>query len=229
MRKRSNPDFVNPKTVKFNKNPQQELIIVLDRSGSMADCWDDTLGGLNTYLDTIEETSEKENIDTYVTINAFDDQFMTLVPRTNVSAIPRVTGTMVQPRGWTALYDAIGKTLVEMHPGLNTKVLFVVITDGGENSSQEFNQQRIVSMIREREMHPNWTIVTLGANIDAWTAGSSYGSVNVRNTMSYNKADTRTMFAGLCNSTISYMASDNAKSVAFFDGDDTKLATSVSK
>ena len=108
-------------------------------------------------------------------------------------------------RGLTALYDAIGKTIVEVGARLHnipeenrpSKVIFVIITDGMDNQSEEFSQQKIAEMVKRQRDEYNWSFLFLGANIDAESTGVSMGiaqgcsatySANARGTSSVYSA-----------------------------------------
>lgn len=81
--------------------------------------------------------------------------------------------------GNTALLDAIGDTMVKMRENRkitkNNNVLFVIITDGEENSSTKYSQAKIKSMIKSAEVEDKWDFIFLGANIDAITAADNIG------------------------------------------------------
>lgn len=87
------------------------------------------------------------------------------------------------PRGATALLDAVGLAFTETgarlskinqadRPGL---VVFVVMTDGLENSSQEFSRSRIKEMIQHQQEDFNWQFTLLGADQDAFEEANAMG------------------------------------------------------
>lgn len=90
---------------------------------------------------------------------------------------------IIEPRGGTALVDAIGRGTVELGKKLAKKkeadrpgtVLVVVVTDGGENSSREFSADEVKKMVTEQQDKWNWDYVFLGANMDAVHTGGLYG------------------------------------------------------
>ncbi len=147
-----------------------EIVFILDRSGSMEGLEKDTLGGFNAFVEKQLEAEGEVN----VTAVLFDDMYELLW-----NSIPaekaRLTENEYFVRGSTALIDAIGKTITDVgHRLYKTKederpekVIFVIITDGLENSSKEFSHAKIRDMIRYQQYKYSWDFIFFGANIDA--------------------------------------------------------------
>ena len=161
------------------KNNATELVFILDRSGSMAGLEKDTIGGFNAMLKKQKEVEGECRITTVL----FDNQINILHDRLDIQAIGSLTEKDYQVGGSTALLDAIGPTInkignVQKHSAYEhraSKVLFVIITDGEENSSREFSSQRIKKMIEHQMKKYNWEFIFLGANIDAVETSKMYG------------------------------------------------------
>jgi Mg-chelatase subunit ChlD len=141
-----------------------EIYCVVDRSGSMANCIDDTLGGFNTFL---REQNQENKISLYL----FDNEYTTVWEDQFIKDVPLLDKKLYRPRGGTALLDAIGKTLVNIS---GTSPTIVILTDGHENSSQIYTKQAIKEMI-EKKKSLGWSFVFLAANQDAIETGSSMG------------------------------------------------------
>ena len=94
-----------------------------------------------------------------------------------------MTTPQYNPNGWTPLYDAIGSLIERTKSRLpkDAKVLFVVHTDGQENTSKRHNQETIRELIRKCEEKRGWTFVYLGEGAEAWNAGYDFGIDNVAN------------------------------------------------
>jgi hypothetical protein len=94
-----------------------------------------------------------------------------------------LTRSQYSPGGWTPLYDAIGELIIRTKNRLpkKAKVLFVVHTDGQENTSKIFNQESVKRLIRKMEKKRGWTFVYLGEGAEAWNAGYDFGIDNVAN------------------------------------------------
>lgn len=94
-----------------------------------------------------------------------------------------LTTPQYSPNGWTPLYDAIGTLIQRTKKRLpkDAKVLFVVHTDGQENTSTQYNMERVKTLIARMEKKRGWTFVYLGEGADAWNAGYDFGIDNVAN------------------------------------------------
>lgn len=149
-----------------------ELVMILDRSGSMSGLEGDTIGGYNSLI----EKQKKEEGECKVTTVLFDDQYKLLYDREDISNIKKLTDKQYYARGCTALLDAIGKTInnIDKSKEDGSQVLVMIITDGLENASHEYSFNKIKKMIEERK-DKGWKFTFLGANIDAVEAASNIG------------------------------------------------------
>jgi|HubBroStandDraft_1064217.scaffolds.fasta_scaffold216442_2 hypothetical protein len=146
------------------------LAVVLDRSGSMAGCRQATISGFNEFL--AQQQAEPEQARLYLA--QFDDQYE-LVYDKPLNLAQKLTEDTYVPRGMTALFDAMGKTINDLGKKLSeipeserpAKVLVAIITDGQENSSHEFFQWQIADLVREQQSKYSWKFVFIGANQDA--------------------------------------------------------------
>lgn len=161
------------------KNNYTELVFILDRSGSMAGLEKDTIGGYNALL----EKQKKEKGKARITTVLFDDRYELLHRMMPLKEVLPLTDKEYFVRGSTALLDAVGLTISQMvavhksekpedKPG---KVLFVITTDGYENASREYNQEKVRKMIETQKKKYGWEFLFLGANIDAEAAAEQYG------------------------------------------------------
>jgi uncharacterized protein YegL len=183
------------------KNEKTEIVCILDRSGSMSSIISDAIGGFNTFI----KEQKEEDTPATITVALFDDQYELLYDDVDIKEVSELTSKDWSPRGTTALFDAVGKTINTVkarHKSLDKKdrpdkVLVCIVTDGHENASREYNNESIKSLIEKREKK-NWSFVFLAADQDAITAGGSFGvkggnAFNYANTSSGNK----NMFAAM--------------------------------
>jgi hypothetical protein len=155
---------------------------IVDRSGSMASMWSDTVGGFQTFLDEQKALEGKARF----SLRVFDDQHDLVyenVKRAEATGIPDHIG----PRNMTALLDAIGTHVTQLRAWLKdnpnfTQVVVVIMTDGVENASREFDLDQVRKMLAEAEAD-GWKFIFMGANIDAFGEANKLGlkgSTNVQ-------------------------------------------------
>lgn len=155
-----------------------ELVFILDKSGSMAGLEKDTIGGFNSMLQKQKALDGECRITTVL----FDNRYELMHDRIDIRAVSPMSDREYQVGGSTSLLDAIGLTIQKLvSVQKNTaeeyraeKVMFVIITDGEENSSREFSADRVKKMI-ETEKKYGWEFVFLGANIDAVETAGRFG------------------------------------------------------
>lgn len=155
-----------------NKNTQTEIVVVLDRSGSMESIAKSTVEGFNTFLNE-QKNAEGE---AFLTLVQFDDRYEIDYKSVPISeAKPLIVNETFVPRGSTALLDAIGKTIEDLESEKNERdVIFVIITDGFENASKTYKKEAISKMIETKEKD-GWNVLFLAANQDAIQSGASIG------------------------------------------------------
>ncbi|KMJ57396.1 von Willebrand factor type A [Bacillus sp. LL01] len=161
----------------MNKN-LTEIIFLLDRSGSMSGFERDTIGGFNSFL----ERQSKHDGETRVTTVLFDDEVEILWNGVNAKSVT-LTREDYYVRGSTSLLDAVGKTILDVGGRLSTtpetarpsNVIFVITTDGMENSSMEFTYSKVKELIRHQQERYSWQFIFMGANIDVAKEAESLG------------------------------------------------------
>lgn len=156
-----------------------ELVFILDKSGSMSGLETDTIGGYNSMLEKQKAVEGECRITTVL----FDNEYELLHDRIDIKAVSPITDKEYSIGGSTALLDAIGKTInkignAQKHTADDyraEKVMFVIITDGAENSSREYSAERVKKMIKHQKTRYRWEFIFLGANIDAVETAEQFG------------------------------------------------------
>lgn len=155
-----------------------EIIVIADRSGSMSNITNDAIGGFNTFI----EEQQKIPGEAKVTFAQFDTEYEVVYAGKSLTEVPKLDSQTYVPRGMTALLDAIGKTLTEQGERIAKEdwadlAIVCIITDGLENSSTQFTQQRIAEMTSHAEKN-GWKFIYLGANQDSFLVAKSLGMNN---------------------------------------------------
>ncbi|MGG4606918.1 vWA domain-containing protein [Providencia sp. Me31A] len=152
-----------------------DLVFILDKSGSMSGFESDTIGGYNSVL----TENKVKNSETYITTILFNDKTSLLHDREPIAKVSNLTLDDYPVGGYTALLDAIGDGIEKMRENRkvtkNNNVLFVIITDGEENSSRKYSYSKIKTMIKSAETEDKWDFIFLGANIDAISEAENIG------------------------------------------------------
>lgn len=196
-----------------------EIAIVQDRSGSMASCQSESQKGVNAFI----ESQRAVKGETHVTFVQFDDRIDMMYEN---KPIHLVFDYKLQPRGSTALLDAIGKTIFSVGERLAStpessrpnRVFFVINTDGEENASREYTLAQISDMITVQRDQWKWEFIFLGADQDAIATASAMG-IAVASTLSYDSAKTGDSYTVLANSVT---AARTTNSSTQFTDDDRK-------
>lgn len=167
-----------------------ELVLVIDKSGSMSGLESDTIGGFNAMI------SKQKKLDVGVNVTAvlFNDKQQLLYDRRSILGVQPMTDREYVTGGTTALLDAVGSTILRMErvegiEAKGTKVIFVIITDGLENASTEFTREKVKRMISDRQEKAGWEFIYLGANIDAAEEAGAIG-VDTKNAVTYSNTHT---------------------------------------
>lgn len=158
------------------RNDLSELVLVIDRSGSMQACRDDAEGGVNQFVEDQKKAAGEANL----TLVQFDDEYEVVHDGTPIQDVQPYS---LAPRGMTALLDAVGTAITSVGCRLSAMaeddrpatVVVAIVTDGHENASHEYSLEQIRSMITEQQEKYNWKFTFLGADASAFDTGASMG------------------------------------------------------
>ena len=156
-----------------------EIVFILDRSGSMRGLEADTIGGYNSLL----EKQKKEAGEAIISTVLFDDVQEVLHDRVNLDKMKPITDKEYYVRGCTALLDAIGGAIHHIgnvhkyarEEDRPEKTLFIITTDGMENSSRRYTYDKVKKMVERQKEKYGWEFLFLGANIDAIEVAGRFG------------------------------------------------------
>lgn len=155
-----------------------EIIFVIDKSGSMSHLVGDTIGGFNGFIESQKALDGKATLTTIL----FDSEWKILHDGVDIREVKPMTTSDYYAGGMTAMLDAIGETInrvQDRHDELGNEkpdsVLFVITTDGEENSSRKFKKSEIEKMIKHQTNGHGWKFMFLGANMDAVKEAQSIG------------------------------------------------------
>lgn len=153
-----------------------EIVVLLDRSGSMQTIKNDMVKGFDGFV------AEQRKVagDCRMTLVQFDTQGTEVVYE--AKAVADVPALDLNPRGGTPLLDAMGKTIgqttdrlaLTKGPARPDRVLFLVITDGEENQSHTFTKDQVKALVKERT-DDGWAFSFIGANVDAFADAGALG------------------------------------------------------
>ncbi|MBR4914560.1 MAG: VWA domain-containing protein [Clostridiales bacterium] len=156
-----------------------EIVFILDRSGSMGGLEKDTIGGYNSMIAKQKDEEGEALISTVL----FDNETEVLHDRVPLSKIEPITEKEYYVRGSTALLDAIGGAIHHIgnvhkyarEEDVPEKTLFIITTDGMENSSREYSYDKVKKMVERQKEKYHWEFIFLGANIDAVSVANQFG------------------------------------------------------
>ena len=170
------------------KQDLTRIAVILDRSGSMVSVVDATISGFNEFVHSQKLEPGQANLK----LVQFDDQYEEVFDKP-LSEVPLLDHETFVPSGWTALHDAIGRTIKVLDNELTrmpeaerpAKVLMLILTDGEENRSTEFTREQIADMVKEQQEKSSWNFVFLGANQDAVLTASGF-NIPHHSSLAYN-------------------------------------------
>lgn len=164
------------------------VVMLLDESSSMVRHRQAVVDTFNQYTKDVGKNSKR----VWMSLFKFAGNGLGLVRTLRLTKIFEnrklketypLTTPQYSPNGWTPLYDAIGEVIRRTKKRLpkDAKVLFVIHTDGQENTSTKYNMESIKQLIQKMERKRGWTFVYLGEGAEAWNAGYDFGIDNVAN------------------------------------------------
>ena len=195
------------------------VTLILDETGSMERIRDDTIGGYNTYIDTLKDEA-KNGTDFSFSLVKFDSRAITTVHvGEDIEKVPHLTRATYVPGAATPLIDACVKGIhaTAQVAKKGCPVVFVIQTDGYENASIEYTFKELAKLVREKEKD-GWHFVFLGAGIDAYETAQVIG-IGPRSTASYSLGESDEAFASTARNTVNVARSDGEPGSSDYSAD----------
>lgn len=186
------------------KNKKTFYHMVLDRSGSMADCWTQTMSGLQDQFRKVRSLQQEHpEQEFYISLCIFDNIIEFPVPVTPAVADFSHLLAGIQPRANTALFDAIGDSIrhIERHAAHfidrgEASVVMVILTDGHENASERYTREMIRREMDRLQATDLWSFSFLGADFDITSTASSFNA-GAHSAMNFQKGNMKMAFTAL--------------------------------
>lgn len=166
-----------------DKPTASRILVVLDRSGSMQSCLQEAIGGFNKFL------AEQKALpgECQFSLMLFDNLIEYVVVDTPIKNVSPLNETTFVPRGFTALYDAVG-TMIDRYkldnkPGVKT--ILVILTDGQENASKMYNHTSVSQLIKKVEGEYGWETIFLGSGFNVYDVAKNL-NIKTTNTMQFD-------------------------------------------
>lgn len=169
----------------FSSYKRHYVAFVLDRSGSMDKIKNATIDGFNQQLDAIRREADGN---TRVSLTTFGSEVTPIYFNRHITRTENLNHLNYKPEGWTALYDAVAYTVnrlsMEAEYANDATYLVVIVSDGYENYSREYNMYRIANLIKAKQDTGRWTFVYIGSNQDLGKIATQTG-IFIGNTMPF--------------------------------------------
>jgi hypothetical protein len=195
--------------------------LLLDETGSMEPIKDDTLGGLNAYIDQLRKSADQSEIlFSLVSFNSSRTQKRYVAEP--IESVRPLGAADYQPQAMTPLIDASVKIIeataeAVAKRGDDPAVVIVIQTDGQENVSVEYTAADLAERVKHKEK-AGWQFVFLGAGLDAFAAAHQAGlHLDASRVVSYDRGRSREVFAAASANVAAFVADRNVARLSFSD------------
>ena len=197
------------KKVKPRKSPSRKQRVLIkflqDNSGSMQVRWAETVSGFKLFVDDLKPKKDVQYSLSLVLFNTL------ITPVFSARSIKEVDSNALAAHGaggGTALYDALGHALgADSQEADFDKVIYVIVTDGEENSSRVWTKDKIHTLIDEKISGGKSTFTYLGAQSETWDDAAKIG-LAAGMTVAYDLGNTRNMYRAVAGSVSNFSSSE---------------------
>ncbi len=198
------------------KNKRTYYQLLLDRSGSMSSCIEQTVDGVNQQILRIKEIAGRfPEQELYTSLTLFNHKISPSWDRINPEKLRELTFSDYAPGGRTALFDAIGMTINHLQQSIGEEaeqdeasIVIVIVTDGYENASTDFSHKQVASMIHDLEETGKWTFSYIGATLDAVEI-AQHLNIRKSNAIMFDTLQSGKMFNRINDSLTAYLTNKN--------------------
>lgn len=192
------------------------VLFIQDRSGSMGERPGQWLEYLNGFKEFVNDLKSKaaEDVEYTFSLTVFDTVVDHPVKAIKLSDVDVSVLEKYPPRGGTALYDAVGTTIVDVKTDAD-KIICIIVTDGEENSSKEWSKDALNQLISEKLDSGIWTFTYLGTQPETWDEAQKIG-ISAGATVNYQASNAGATYTVAASAVNSLSASDETQSRALF-------------
>ena len=201
------------KKIKSSKNARKQKVLIKflqDNSGSMQVRWAETVSGFKLFVNDLKSKKDVQYSLSLTLFNTLTQPVIVVLPLDEVSSDAL---SAIQAGGGTALYDALGQSLAaDLGEASFDKIIYVIVTDGEENSSRTWTKDRIHTLIDEKISGGKSTFTYLGAQPETWDDAAKIG-LHAGMTVGYDLNNTQIMYAAVADS-VSKFSSSSARATS---------------
>lgn len=191
------------------------IVFIADKSGSMAVIRESVIAGYNEWLDLVQ----KEQVDVLFTLTLFDSNLFSPIVNVPIDQVLPLNTQRYVPDGGTALYDAVAETIFVTDDQVTSddRVLVVILTDGQDAGSRNFNAYDVRVLIEEYTARGNWTFTYLSSHADVWNQAQAIGILGANAAaFDQNPESARAAMRAIAQSTVAYVESDEMATGDFY-------------
>lgn len=190
------------------------IVILLDKSGSMASLRNEVISEFNQFIQKQKEIVNDEDL---FYMAQFSSELVVTRDWTSISTVEELTKEDYNPGGFTRFYSSMNDVIESAGQHFNSltvkpdKVLFVAITDGRDNVSSPGSKETLIQKMKHQSEKYGWDFSFMGSNFDVEKESQSIG-IRAGNTKSFD-FNSRGLAVGMSSLTLGVSAYRSSKEV----------------